>query len=272
VGQEPIDRIADVRLHEAMMLAYDDEGSGPALVLLHSGVCDRRMWDAQASEFATSYRVIRPDLRGFGETPLPAEPYSFADDVVALLDHLSVGRAAFVGSSLGGRVALEVAVTTPERITSLILLCSALRGAGTTPDADSFAEKEDLLLTRGEVDAAVELNVSTWLGPDASAECRDLVREMQRHAFEVQLTAEAQDPAPQLVPADVDLSKVSVPTLVVSGGRDIDHFQDVAQHLASSITGAHLERLPWAAHLPSLERPDEVNDLVRDFLAITPAE
>jgi pimeloyl-ACP methyl ester carboxylesterase len=255
-----------------MMVAYDDEGSGPAVVLLHSGVCDRRMWDAQTSVFATSYRLIRPDLRGFGETPLPAKQFSFADDVVALLDHLHVERAAFVGSSLGGRVALEVAVTSSERVTSLILLCPALQGAGTTSDADAFVEGEDQQLSRGEVAAAVELNVSTWLGPDATAECRDLVREMQRHAFEVQLTAEAQDPAPQLVPVEVDLSQVSVPTLVVSGGRDMDHFQNVAQHLASSITGAHLQRLPWAAHLPSLERPDEVNDLVRDFLATTTAE
>ena len=174
-------------------------------------------------------------------------------------------------SQLGGRVALEVAVTNPERVTSLILLCPALRGAGRTADAESFAEEEGLLLTRGEVDAAVELNVSTWLGPDASAECRDLVREMQRHAFKVQLAAEKQDPAPQLIPAEVVLSRVSVPTIVVSGGRDMDHFQDVAQRLASSIDGAHLERLPWAAHLPSLERPEEVNELVRDFLATTTA-
>lgn len=254
------------------MVAYDDEGSGMAVVLIHSGICDRRMWDVQAAVLATSYRVIRPDLRGFGETPLPPEKYSFADDIFAMLDQLHLERAAFIGSSLGGRVALEAAAANSERVTSLILLCPAFRGVERTPDADAFAAEEDQLLAGGDLDAAVELNVATWLGPDASEECRDLVREMQRHAFEVQLAAESDDPGPQLMPTDVDLRQVSVPTLVVSGGRDMDHFQRLAQHVAGSITGAHLQHLPWAAHLPSLERPREVSDLVRNFLATSTTE
>ena len=251
------------------MLAHDDEGSGSAVVLLHSGVCDRRMWDAQTAVLAASYRVVRPDFRGFGETPLPAGQFSVADDVVSLLDHLGVERAAFVGSSLGGRVALEVAVTAAERVSSLLLLCPALRGVATTPAADAFGAEEDRLLDLGDVEAAVELNVSTWLGPDASAECRDVVRRMQRHAFEVQLAAEAQPAGPEPVPVEVDLAKIAVPTLVISGDRDMDHFRHVAQHLAGSIAGARLQRLPWAGHLPSLERPDEVNALITGFLETT---
>ncbi len=255
----------------AVIPAYDDEGSGPSVVLLHSGICDRRMWDAQAAALKSSYRVIRPDLQGFGETPLPSEPVSFRDDVINLLDHLHVERSAFVGSSLGGRVALEVAVTRPERVASLLLLCPAFRGVGKTPDAEAFRAEEDRLLSLGDVDAAVELNVATWLGPDASEGCRELVREMQRHAFEVQLAAEATAAEPQLTPAEVDLRQVLVPTLVVTGSLDMDYFQHIARHLVRSIAEARLHVLGWSAHLPSLERPDDVNHLITRFLAAADA-
>lgn len=225
------------------------------------------MWAVQAAFLKGSYRVIRPDLRGFGETPLPGEPFSFADDVVALLDHLAVEQATFVGSSLGGRVALEVAATHPQRVSALLLLCPGFRGVDPTPRAESFDEEEERLLDLGEVDAAVELNVATWLGPDASEGSRALVRTMQRRAFDVQLAAESQTPGPELIPVEVDPRKISVPTLVVSGGLDVDHFQNIARHLVSTIPGSRLEVLEWAAHLPSLERPDEVNDIITGFLA-----
>ena len=256
-----------MRLAGRVILAHDDDGSGPAVVLLHSGVCDRRMWEAQAAALAATHRVIRPDLRGFGDSPLPGERFGFADDVVALLDHLEVERAACVGSSLGGRVALEVAVTRPERVDSLVLLCPALRGIEPTPSVAAFGTEEDRLLESGDIAGAVELNVATWLGPEASGTTRDRLREMQRHAFEVQLAAEEDEPAPELVPVEVDPSRVGLSALVVSGGRDLDHFQQVAHHLATTMPRARLVELPWAAHLPSLERPDEVTDLVVDFLA-----
>lgn len=138
--------------------------------------------------------MIRPDLRGFGETPLSSYTFWFGDDVIDLLDHLGVDRATFVGSSLGGRVALELAATHPERVAALVLLCPAFRGVGRTPSAEAFAAEEGRLLSLGEVDAAVELNVDTWLGPEASEDCRASVRAMQRHAFEVQLAAESHGP------------------------------------------------------------------------------
>ncbi len=237
------------------------------MVLLHSGVCDRRMWAAQAESLKDTYRVIRPDLRGFGETALPSEQFSFADDIIDMLDHLDVERSVLVGSSLGGRVALEVAVTHPDRVVALLLLCPALRGVDATPDAEAFAAEEDRLLGLGDVQAAVDLNVATWLGPAASEECRVLVRDMQLHAFEVQLVAESNSPGPECSSVDVALEQISVPTLVVSGGLDMDHFQHIAQHLVRNIAGARLETLEWAAHLPSLERPNDANALIIRFLA-----
>ena len=132
------------------------------MLLLHSGVCDRRMWEPQWGPLSESFRVVRPDLRGFGETPLPAGRFSFAADVVELLDHLGIERTCVVGSSLGGRVAMEVAAIAPERVERLVLLCPALAGFPQTAEAEAFDEAEDALLNAGDVDGAVALNVRMW--------------------------------------------------------------------------------------------------------------
>ena len=97
-------------------------------MLLHAGVGDRRLWDGQVDALAGQYKVIRPDLRGFGQSPLPGGPFSHVEDVRALLDHLGVERAAVVGNSFGGRVALDFALVHPERTDALVLVAAALTG------------------------------------------------------------------------------------------------------------------------------------------------
>ena len=253
-----------------MLLAHDDTGSGPAVLLLHSGVTDRRMWDPLVPALSHAFRVVRPDLRGFGESPLPSEEYADADDLDALLDHLGITDAAVVGSSFGGRVALELATLHPGRVSSLVLLCAALRGVEPTPDAAAFGEEEDRLLEAGDVEGAVDLNVRTWLGPEASGETRALVTQMQRRAFEVQLEADARDPGPQPHRVEVDLAAIAVPTLVVSGAKDLQLFTNTAAALASGIRGAEAVELGWAGHLPSLERPDAVLAMLLDVLRDDP--
>jgi len=223
------------------------------------------MWEPQAAALTGSFRVVRPDLRGFGDTPLPAEPYSHGRDVVVLMDHLGVPAACVVGSSLGGRVALEMATSFPDRVERLVLLCPALAGFPATPDADAFEEAEERLIEDGDVAGAVELNVRTWLGPEADEATRDSVRRMQRHAFDVQLAAEAEGAQPTLERPDVDPAEIRAPTLVVTGGKDMDHFQAVAAHLAATIPDSRQVRLDWAGHLPSLERPEPVTSLIADF-------
>src|SRR5437867_1349936 len=112
-----------------MAIAYDAAGSGPTVVLLHSTVCDRRMWDPQMPALVDAgYRVVRCDLRGFGQTPVPDRPYNDSQDVADLLDLLDIEHVAMVGASGGGQVALELAARWPHRVTSLVLLCTALAG------------------------------------------------------------------------------------------------------------------------------------------------
>ena len=247
-------------------MSHDDLGSGPPILLLHSGVCDRRVWRPQVEALTGAHRVLTPDLRGFGETPLLPGDFSYADDVVELLDALDIETTALVGSSFGGKIALEVASTYPDRVSALVLLCAAYPGLTPTAAAESFDEQEDALLEAGEVDSAAELNVATWLGPEADDATRDLVREMQRHAFEVQLPADSWPDPPDSRSVSPDVTAITAATLVVTGGLDMDHFQAIAAYLGAEIPQARLTSLDWAAHLPSLERPAETTSLVTDFL------
>ena len=253
-----------------MLLAHEVAGSGPPVVLLHSSVVDRRMWDPVVPHLAHRFRLIRPDFRGYGESSLPAEPYGDADDVAALLDHLGVTDAGVVGSSFGGRVALELATLHPERVRELVLLCPAYRGVRPTAASDAFEKEEERLLEDGDIEGAVRLNVDTWLGPDASEAVRARVGEMQRHALTVQVAVETAGRAPEQAVVDVRPGDVRVPTVVVAGGHDLDFFQTVARTLAAEIPGADLVELSWAGHLPSLERPDAVVALLLDVLRNDP--
>jgi 3-oxoadipate enol-lactonase len=241
-----------------MLLNHAVTGAGPALLLLHSAVCDSRQWETQRL-LAAERTLVTVDLRGYGASPLPPEPYSDARDVLAVLDALDIRDAAVVGSSAGGHVALQLACAAPDRVTSLVLLCAAGPGVEPTADLRAFAERERDLLERGDVDAATALNVDTWLGPDADDETRASVRVMQRHAFDVQLAAGEQA---REEPLDIDLTAVTAPTTVVSGAHDLDYFRLLARHLAARIPSAEHVELDWAGHLPNLERPIETMALI----------
>jgi 3-oxoadipate enol-lactonase len=248
----------------SVQLAHDEEGRGDPLVLIHAGVCDRRMWEPQWAALTERHRTIRCDLRGFGDSPLPSGSFNNADDVLHLLDALGIDRTNVVGASFGGRVALELAATWPQRVEKLILLSGAWEGVDPDPALASFGEEENRLLSEDDIDGAVELNVRTWLGPDASEASRSLVREMQRRAFEIQLAAggDAMDEE-----RDVSPERVLARALLVSGGRDFPRFREVAATLAERIPEAEHLALDWAGHLPSLERPDLVGGLLQDYLS-----
>lgn len=251
-----------------MTLAYDETGSGPAVVLLHSTAADRRMWDPQMEPLsAAGFRLVRPDFRGYGDTPMPEAPYNNAQDVADLLDALGIQDTAMVAASGGGRVALEFAARWPSRVTRLVLLNTALAGHEPSQALQEFGDQEDELLESGDVEAATELNVRTWLGPLADDGIRAKLREMQRHAFEVQLAAVtdgAEEPPP--IRVETDLKAITARTLLLSGAHDLPDFRDIAAGLQEILRDAKLIELDWAGHLPSLERPDRINPLLIDFL------
>ncbi|MCG5214772.1 alpha/beta fold hydrolase [Streptosporangium sp. KLBMP 9127] len=247
-----------------MSLAYDDSLDGDkVVVLLHSGAADARMWDPQWGPLTERFRVIRPDFRGYGRTPYAAdEPYSDPGDVADLLAALGLRQVTLVGASYGGRVALELATSHPDLVSALVLL-DAGGGLPPTPDLRAFGAEEDRLLSEGDVEGAVELNVRTWLGPEADEQTRERLTQMQRHAFEVQLAA---DPEPSQFAGEIDLDKIEVPALVVSGAHDLPYFQQTADHLAERLSGATRVHLEWAGHLPGMERPAEITERLIHFL------
>lgn len=248
-----------------MTLFHDSAGDGPAVLLLHSSVCDRRMWDPQWPILPdTGYQVVRCDFRGYGQTPVADRPYTDAEDVRELLDTLRIDRVALVAASYGGRVGLEFAARWPDRVSTLALLCAGMPRHVPSPQLRVFGRREDDLLEAGDIEGAVELNVTTWLGPDADDAVRDRVRQMQRHAFEVQLAATEEFAAPAR--DEVDLGKISAPCLAVSGRYDLPDFRQIAARLPDLLPDARHLELSWAGHLPSLERPAEVTALVVDHL------
>lgn len=246
-----------------MVLHHLVQGSGSAVLLLHSTATDSRQWQRQVDDLSRDHTVVAPDFRGYGRSPLTSEPFSHARDVVVLLDHLGIDRCAVVGSSGGGRVALQVASAVPERVSALVLLCAAADGVAETDEMRAFAEQEGALLRQGDVDAATTLNTEMWLRPEVDEPTRESFREMQSNAFRVQLAA-GEDVHDE--DAVIDLSRITCPVTVVTGDRDHSWFGAVGDHLESRLPRAVRVRLPWAGHLPNLERPAETTALIRSAI------
>lgn len=197
---------------------------------------------------------------------MPDRPYNNAEDVADLLRGLGIEHATLIGSSYGGRIALEVAARWPDMVTALALLCSGSPDHVPGEALRSFAGREDALIAAGDIDGAVDLNVETFLGPEADDAVRERVRQMQRHAFDVQLAVTEEFAQ---VKAEVDLSLITAPCLAVSGGLDLPDFREIAARLPDRLADARHHELPWAGHLPSLERPAEVTDLLLRFFGET---
>jgi len=256
----------------AAHLVVDEAGSGHPLILLHAGVADRRMWDAQMEAFAARHRVICYDLRGYGESTLPDEPYAPHDDLRALLDALQLPQAHVLGVSMGGTVALDFAIAYPERVSALIVCGASPSGTVASADIRAGWDAVNALLEAGDVSAAIELDLQMWVdgptrGPDqVDPTMRERVREMEELAFARALAEpepETLDPHP---PAAERLGEIVAPTLVLVGDLDFPQKVEIAGAMAAGIPDARLEIITGTAHLPNMEAPQQFNHLVMDFL------
>ncbi|MGV9315923.1 alpha/beta fold hydrolase [Streptomyces sp. NPDC003691] len=254
------------------MITYDTvgaPGAGQNIVLLHSTVCDRRMWDAQwAALAAAGHHLVRGDFRGHGTTPCGGRPWNDADDVLAVMDAVGMDRAVLIGASYGGRTALEIAARAPGRVAALALLCAGLPGIPDSPEMTAFEEREVALVERGDTAEAALLTARTFLGPEAGEDTVRAVAAMQEQAYDIQLAGgdeewEAGDFDPEA------LRDLDVPALVVSGAHDLPEFRTAADRQTELLPRARRAHLPWAGHLPSLERPAEITALLTAFLTET---
>ena len=256
-----------------MDLYAEVAGEGPEIVLFHEGICDSRMWDPQWETFTRSHRVLRFDFRGYGRSQLEPGRFANATDVLDLLDRHNFARAALVGVSLGGRVALEVALAAPERVAALVLVGSGLPGHDWSDEMKATWDEEEAALRSGNVGEAVEISLRTWVdGPrrkpeDVDSAVRARVAEMQRRAYELQLPFE-DEAEEELLVEDVAqrLGEIKAPTLVLVGEEDVPDIHAIADRLAREIPDARRETIADAAHVPSMERPREFEELVLGFL------
>lgn len=259
-------------------LWYEEAGGGPALVLIHAGVADSTMWDDLVGELARGNRVIGYDQPGYGRSPLPPGPFSHSRELTALLDGLGVDRACLVGVSNGGRIALEYALVRPDRVDALVLVAPGLPGWEFSEEMLRLDAQEEELIEAGDVEGAAQLAARVWLdGPhrspdDVDATLRERVLEMNRRAYAIQVPAYKAEvepgPGEQLdPPALTRLDEVRAPTLVVVPELDLPDILGICDFLVASIPRARKAVMHGVAHLAPMERPDEFNRLVLDFLA-----
>jgi pimeloyl-ACP methyl ester carboxylesterase len=223
------------------------------------------MWASQVEALeAAGHRALAPDLPGYGDAPLEPGTVDYAAEAAALLEL----PAAVVGASFGGRVALALAVSQPELVERLVLVGAALGGWEWSEAASSGLEEEEALLEAGDLRGAAEQQARMWLAPGAAADVHELTVAMALRSYEQQLPMEDQVRAvwPQ-PPAEARLGEIGVPALVVVGSEDLDDVHAMSGRIAAELPAARLVTIEGAGHLPSLERPDEFNRLLLDFLA-----
>ncbi|MEV4823636.1 alpha/beta hydrolase [Micromonospora sp. NPDC049274] len=256
------------------LLAYDEAGTGSPVVLLHAGIADRRMWRGVVPALAARHRVIVPDLRGYGDSELPPAPFAHHDDVTGLLDALDVPRAALVGCSFGGSVAVDTALAHPDRVTTLALFDTAVSGNEWSEEANDLWD--DLV---GEVDpddfvAGAAGEVRFWVvGPgrqpaDVDPELLAFAQEMDQRALAAELALGAVEVEELTPPAIGRLGELTMPVLVTAGAADVPDISRLADRIAAEAPHAtRLPDVPDAAHLLPLERPEAVATALLDFLS-----
>lgn len=257
-------------------LFYEDTGGvGFPLIFIHAGIADHRMWDVQVAAFSPRYRVIRYDTRGFGQSFTEPVRFSNQQDLCDLLDHLGISKAVLIGCSRGGQIALATALEFPERAAALVLVGSGLDGfwVDLPPEEQTRFDELDRLSEVGRLEEVVQLETATWVDgfqrtPDqVDPEVRQRVMEMGMgnlvHASRVQ-----PQPIPLEPPAAQRLGELRIPVLVMVGSLDGTYELAAAERLAEGIAGAKKVILHGTAHVPNMEKPEEFNRALDEFLKV----
>jgi pimeloyl-ACP methyl ester carboxylesterase len=248
-------------------LWYEVRGSGPALVLLHDGLLPSETWDGQVVPFSRHFRVLRYDRRRYGRSTSETDDFSNVEDLGALLDHLNIERATIVGCSSGGGLALDFALAGEARVEALVLVGPVVSGFGYS---GHFLERGARNLAPFYLARDAEAAVENWVNDryitderstEARARLRDLLR---RYPF----SAAGGSPGGKREPPALDrLSEIQAPVLLLTGESDVPDVHAHIGAIASRLPWAERQVMPMAGHLPHLEKPDEFNERVLDFLA-----
>lgn len=255
-------------------LYYEMAGEGETVVLSHAAFLDSRMFDAQWDTLTQHFRVIRYDMRGFGQSSAARGPVCRRDDLRQLLQHLGVTHAHFVGCSLGGEIILDLALEQPELATSLTLVDSTPGGFELVGEPPRYMFEMFDAVGRGDVDYASELQIRIWLDGmfrepnQVDATLREKALAMNRISVERKtfLIADMQPLNPLDPPAITRLNEINCPVLVVAGALDHPEILRAADVMVEAIPNAKKAIIQDAGHVPSYEQPSVFNPLLLDFL------
>ena len=246
-------------------------GPGPVVVLIHGFPLDRSMWEAQTAEVGSIYRIIAPDLRGAGSTAAPDGVYTIdllADDVIETLDALELDEPVVLGGlSMGGYVALSIALRYPDRIRGLMLDEHPRRGRpaehGAGPRGPRAADRGD-----GEPRGVVDSMFPKFFAPIAYTRHADLIARLRERALRPTPAGLANTLRGLAVRPDrtADLGRIASPTLVIAGAEDQLIPPAESQILADGIPARRLVTIPDAGHLAPLENKSATNAAILEFL------
>ena len=251
---------------------YESAGTGPPLLFVHAGICDSRMWDEQFAHFARHYRVVRYDMRGYGQTAAVDGPFAHHHDLYGLLKHLGIARTHLLGCSMGGSACLDFALAYPDMVDRLILVGSAPSGYQTNRPLPAQLATVDAALEKGDFATAAELETQIWVDgigrtpEQVSSELRDRVRAMNMIALQNEVLDLGQ-PQPLDPPAAQRLAEVQAPTLLLIGDLDQPRTLDAIEFMAERLPNARKVVMSGTAHLPNLEQPEHFNAIMLDYLA-----
>jgi 3-oxoadipate enol-lactonase len=244
---------------------FDGPEDAPVLVMGSSLGTSGAMWDEQVPAFSQSFRMLRYDTRGHGESPVPPGPYTMDElgaDVLELLDRLGIERASFCGLSIGGMIGMWCASEAPERIERLVLCCTVPH----FPPPELWNERADTVRAQG-MEPMVEPALERWLPPD--------IRRARPEADEHLRAMIASTPPEGYAGCceairDMDLrgrlSAIAAPTLVLAGSDDPSTPKDKVRPIADAIDGASFVVIEGAAHIANMAQPDAFNRAVLGHL------
>lgn len=253
-------------------LSVSATGKGRPIIFLHAGVADKRMWQEQMSALSSNYEVISYDRRGFGATRYAAEAYSSVDDLSAVAAKTTSSPLILIGSSQGGRVAIDYTLAHPENVAALILVAPAIADAPSPENFppniqalwDALGKAED----EGDIDLLNRLEAQAWLDGPTSPEKR-VSGNIRKLFFDMNgIALRAVPPGDELDASHAysRLAEIKVPLLLICGDLDFPHVQQRALYIRREIAHAEYAEISNTAHLPNLEQPAQFNRLLHNYL------
>jgi pimeloyl-ACP methyl ester carboxylesterase len=270
----PIPETVDVAVPGSTLRADRWPAAAPTVVMLHSGVTDRRSWYDVADSLEGSADVIAYDRRGYGGSEVGELDFRHLDDLLEVVDRLATGPVFLVANSMGGGLAADFALTHSERVSGMLLLAPFLSGMPEPTDVDSASLVLDERIDRAWADddktEAIRLETWMWLDGPTGAEGR-VTGAPRRLAEDMSRRIVAHDADEHAGDAGLDawsqVESIDVPTIVGCGELDVPFMIDRSRLLAERLPRGRFVLLPGVAHLPGLEQPELVAGLVRELLS-----